>query len=128
MNKIVILLETGHPRRSGRESKVLIALLIYRVLLPVEEVEKARSRRKSYEAGTQIMEQIYSCQRYYVCGSYYQTVSIHRGSSYAKCPDIAVGSEIKGITLFKLSMLLLCNKSTMVVYSNNQKPFFMSLG
>lgn len=27
--KIVIQLETGHPRRSGRESKVLIALLIY---------------------------------------------------------------------------------------------------
>lgn len=25
----VIQLETGHPRRSGRESKVLIALLIY---------------------------------------------------------------------------------------------------
>lgn len=31
-------------------------------------------------------------------------MSIYRHSSYAKCPDIAVCSGIKGIALFKLNM------------------------
>lgn len=52
--KLVVLLETGHPRRSGRKSEVLITLLINRVLLPAKKVEKARLGR-SYEAAAQIM-------------------------------------------------------------------------
>lgn len=55
-------------------------------------------------------------------------MSIHRDSSYAKRPDIAVRSGIKGITLFKLSMLLICSKAPMIIYYNNQEPFFMGLG
>lgn len=53
-------------------------------------------------------------------------MSIHRDSC-AKCPDIVVHGGIKGITLFKLSMLLKCSKSPMIIYYNNQKPFFMGL-
>lgn len=55
------------------------------------------------------------------------TCSISRVSSYARCPDIAVHSRIKSITLFKLSRLLICSKSPMIIHYNNQKPFFMGL-
>lgn len=54
-------------------------------------------------------------------------MSTHRDSSYAKCPHIAVCSGIKGITPFKLSMLLLCSQSSMIIYYNYQKPYLMGL-
>lgn len=78
-------------------------------------------------AATQIMLQVYCCQRYDICGSCYQTVSIPKDSSYAKRLDTAVRSGIKGVTVFKLTVLLMFSKSPMIMCYNNQKPFFMGL-
>lgn len=41
---------------------------------------------------------------------------VHKDSSCAKCPDTAVRSGIKGMTLFKLSALLICGKSSIIIY------------